>query len=147
MRTTWWEARDQSKWADIWPVLWLDWPSRFTIWSCLRWKRHKAMHDIRFSSSPLSYKTICNSSSTQKSNLGGTSAEAATAFLSSFPLLTLTSCGLTSTLLRVHTSRRSLPLPRPQETHLTFSPGLPHPAFPFLPSPPETRASQLSLAS
>lgn len=47
------------------------------------------------------------------------------------PLLSLTSRCLTSTLLHVHTSRRSLPLPRPQETHLTFSPGLPHAAFPF----------------
>lgn len=40
---------------------------------------------------------------------------------------------LTSTLLHVQTSRRSLPSPRPEETHLTFSPGLPHPASPFSP--------------
>lgn len=81
--------------------------------------------------------------------LGGTVVEETiyNSSWSSFSLLSLTSCRLMSTLVHVHTSRRSVPPPRPQQPHLTFSPRLPHAAFPFLHSPPETRASQPSLAS
>lgn len=91
-----------------------------------------------------SWKIICNSCFFTIKQLGWALAEIL--FLVS-PSPPLTSCGLSSTLLHVHTSRKSLLLPRPQETHLTFSPRLPHRAFPFLRLPPETRASQLSLAS
>lgn len=110
-----WELTRTSGRKIVWPVLWRQPGYEGLCCQAALWVYIKS-NTKPSSASVVSFSRSLLSRSPSRSGSNHPS-RCSFPFLSP-PFLALNSWSLTGTLLHVHTSRRSLPLPRPQETHL-----------------------------